>query len=664
MNRLMQRHPNLLLKAIQLVVLGALSGTLLFAPACGSGHSPANPASSPVMLLSISVNPSTGAIPLGGMLQLSAIGTFSDKSAKDISNSVVWASSAPTVAAVTPSGQVNGEAQGGATVTAAQGSVSGSASVSILPAMLVSLTVSADNPSIPVGQSTQVRARGTFTDNSSRDATTLVTWFSSPTSVATINSAGLATGVAVGSTTIKATSGSINGSTGLTVTAVPNFTISASPASFSVVQGNQGTSTITTTLSGGFNSAISLSASGMPSGTTVSFKPNPIPAPGSGNSTMTITVGSSTPVGTYPVTVTGNGGGIQQTATVTLTISAVPNFMISASPASLSVVQGTQGTSTLTTTISGGFNSAISLSASGMPSGTTVTFNPNPIPAPGSGDSTLTITVGSSTPVGTYPLTVTGNGGGIQQNTTVTLTVTAPVLVSIAVTPVNPSIAVGKQQPFTATGSYTDGTKSDLTSSVTWNSDNPQVATVNNAGVAVAVNVGTANISASYQGQNAGTTLTVQPAQQPPDTTLRISYPDASTIDLCAMIYVFDPDQQLAECCGCVVSADGLRTLSWQNDLMGNPLTGVKSKPGVVNIVAADHASNPTCDASVISPSGSLVYWFTHLAPAGNGSYSVQERSATSSPPTAAQISALQAQCYFVEVLGSGQGICTCGVGN
>src|SRR5208337_2919968 len=275
MNRLMQRHPNLLLKAIQLVVLGALSGTLLFAPACGSGHSPANPASSsPVMLLSISVNPSTGAIPLGGMLQLSAIGTFSDKSAKDISNSVVWASSAPTVAAVTPSGQVNGEAQGGATVTAAQGSVSGSASVSILPAMLVSLTVSADNPSIPVGQSTQARAQGTFTDNSSRDATTLVTWFSSPTSVATINSAGLATGVAVGSTTIKATSGSINGSTGLTVTAVPNFTISASPASFSVVQGNQGTSTITTTLSGGFNSAISLSASGMPSGTTVSFKPN------------------------------------------------------------------------------------------------------------------------------------------------------------------------------------------------------------------------------------------------------------------------------------------------------------------------------------------------------------------------------------------------------
>ena len=211
------------------------------------------------------------------------------------------------------------------------------------------------------------------------------------------------------------------------VTAVPNFAIAASPGSLSIAQGNQGASTITTTVSGGFSSAISLSASGAPSGTTVSFNPNPIPAPGSGNSTITITVGSSTPTGTYPITMTGNGDGIQQNTTVTLTVTAqqLPNFTISASPSSLSVAQGNQGTSTITTTISGGFNSGISLSASGAPSGTTVSFNPNPIPAPGTGSSTMTIMVGDSTAPGTYPITVTGNGGGIQQNTTVTLTVSA-----------------------------------------------------------------------------------------------------------------------------------------------------------------------------------------------------------------------------------------------
>jgi hypothetical protein len=80
------------------------------------------------------------------------------------------------------------------------------------------------------------------------------------------------------------------------------------------------TSTITTTISGAFNSSITLSASGLPSGATASFNPATIAAPGTGNSTMTITVGSGTALGTYSITVTGNGGGVQQSATVTITI--------------------------------------------------------------------------------------------------------------------------------------------------------------------------------------------------------------------------------------------------------------------------------------------------------------------------------------------------------
>ena len=101
----------------------------------------------------------------------------------------------------------------------------------------------------------------------------------------------------------------------------PDFTISASPASLNVALGNQGTSTITTATRWAFDSSISLSASGMPTGTTVSFNPSAIPAPGAGHSTMTITVGSSTAMGSYPITVTGNGGGIQHSSTVTLTVT-------------------------------------------------------------------------------------------------------------------------------------------------------------------------------------------------------------------------------------------------------------------------------------------------------------------------------------------------------
>ena len=186
--------------------------------------------------------------------------------------------------------------------------------------VLQSIAITPANPSIAVGVQQQFTATGTYSDGSKQSLTSSATWTSSLPSTATINSAGLATAVAAGSTTIQATVGSINGSTTLTVTQ-SNFTVGASPTSLTVSQGNQGISTITTTISGGFNSAIALSAAGMPTGTTVSFNPTTIPAPGSGTSTMTFTVGSSTPLGTYSITVTGNGGGIQQSANVMLTVT-------------------------------------------------------------------------------------------------------------------------------------------------------------------------------------------------------------------------------------------------------------------------------------------------------------------------------------------------------
>ena len=247
----------------------------------------------------------------------------------------------------------------------------------------------------------------------------------------------------------------------LTVT-VPNFTISASPSSLSIQQGHQGTSTITTAISGGFNSAINLSASGLPAHTTASFSRNPIPAPGSGSSSMTITLGALAPPGTYPITVKGSGSGVQHTTTVMLTITGGPNFTISASPSSLSIPQGHQGTSTITTAISGGFNSAVTLSTSGLPSHTTASFSRNPIPAPGNGSSIMTITVSASTPTGTYPITVKGNGGGIQQTTPVMLTVTGSDF-TISASPSSLSIPQGHQGTSTITTAISGGFNSAIT---------------------------------------------------------------------------------------------------------------------------------------------------------------------------------------------------------
>jgi kumamolisin len=205
----------------------------------------------------------------------------------------------------------------------------------------------------------------------------------------------------------------------------PNFSISASPSSVSVVQGSNGSSTISTAVVDGFNAAIALTASGQPTGVTVTFNPTSIAAPGSGSSTMSMAVAATTATGTYTITITGTGGGITQKTTVALTVTAAAgaDFSISASPTAISVVTGKSGTSTITTAALNGFDSAVTLSASGEGSQQTVTFSPNPIAAPGSGSSTMTVKVGTRATVGAHTITITGTGGGKTHTATVTLTV-------------------------------------------------------------------------------------------------------------------------------------------------------------------------------------------------------------------------------------------------
>jgi subtilase family serine protease len=205
----------------------------------------------------------------------------------------------------------------------------------------------------------------------------------------------------------------------------PSFSIISSPGAVSVLQGQAGSSTISTTVAGGFNSAIALSATGQPSGVTVTFNPTSIAAPGSGSSTMSIAVASTVATGTYTITVSGIGGGITHTTTVALTVTAPGSgsFTVSVSPSSGSLRRGQSGFAVVTTSVSGGFSSAISFSASGFPSGVTGSFSPASIAAPGSGTSDFNLTVARNATRGTYPLTITATGGGKTQTTTLTLQV-------------------------------------------------------------------------------------------------------------------------------------------------------------------------------------------------------------------------------------------------
>ncbi len=200
------------------------------------------------------------------------------------------------------------------------------------------------------------------------------------------------------------------------------FSVSASPSSVSVSAGSNGSTTINSAATGGFSGSITLTATGQPSGVTIGFTTNPISA---GNSTsMTIAVAAGTAGGTYPITITGTSGSTVETTTVTLTIpGATPTFSLGASTGSISVSPGGTGKVTLTTAVSGGFNSAISLSGTVTGSRVTLSFSPSSIAAPGAGTSTMTITVNRRAATGTRTITVTGTGGGVTKQATVTLTI-------------------------------------------------------------------------------------------------------------------------------------------------------------------------------------------------------------------------------------------------
>jgi subtilase family serine protease len=207
--------------------------------------------------------------------------------------------------------------------------------------------------------------------------------------------------------------------------ATPSFTLSDSPSSLSITQGGSGTSTITVTDAGGFTGSVTLAASGLPSGVTAAFGTNPT----TGTSVLTLTASSTATTGTSTVTITGTSGSLTATTTVALTVSATatPNFTIGASPASVTVTQGSNETSTITITSTGGFNSATTLSATGLPTGVTAAFSTNPVTpaANGSATSTLTLTASASATVGAATVTITGTSGSTTHSTTIALTVNA-----------------------------------------------------------------------------------------------------------------------------------------------------------------------------------------------------------------------------------------------
>lgn len=200
-----------------------------------------------------------------------------------------------------------------------------------------------------------------------------------------------------------------------------DFSFSVNPTGATVVSGSATTSTVSTTATSG-SGTVALTASGAPTGVSVSFNPSSVAA--GGTSTMTIATTASAVAGNYTITVTGTEASTTHTAaySLTVTVPAGNDFSISASPSSASVAPGAGANSTISTAVTSGSVGTVSVVTSGAPAGVTVSVNPTTVTAGGS--STLTISTTNGAAAGTYAIAVTGTEGSATHSTTFSLTIT------------------------------------------------------------------------------------------------------------------------------------------------------------------------------------------------------------------------------------------------
>jgi len=213
--------------------------------------------------------------------------------------------------------------------------------------------------------------------------------------------------------------------------AAPDYSISASPSTLTILQDSSQTSSIIVTSKNNFTGTVSLTANTV--GVTATLNPTSVSPPKNGIaiSTLNVTVQGSTAPGNYPVGIYASNGTISHS--ITFWVQVVPSdFTITTSTSTLSIIQGSSAAATIAITSQNGFSGKVSLKDQLTPNGPTPSLNPITIniPSGGSQSSTLTVSTTPTTSPGNYTITITGNAtstsGQLAHTLAITLRVSPP----------------------------------------------------------------------------------------------------------------------------------------------------------------------------------------------------------------------------------------------
>jgi uncharacterized membrane protein len=251
---------------------------------------------------------------------------------------------------------------------------------------------------------------------------------------ATVSTSGLATTVQVTTPitlaatsyciTVKASSGTFSASIPVAVTvAASNFTMTGSVSTLNIMAGQNGTASATITHHGVFNSALSLSWSGLPAGVTAALARSSMSPPGDGTDTTTFTIAATATPGTYSATLTATGGGVTQTVPLSLTIAPIPSLTLNVGyPVTpMSMYPGTSDPIVVyPSNVQGTFAAPLAVTLTGAPAGVTATLSTTSF-LPNSAGVTVQVAVAQTVDVGTINLTLTATSGSFTKSVPITI---------------------------------------------------------------------------------------------------------------------------------------------------------------------------------------------------------------------------------------------------
>jgi hypothetical protein len=476
----------------------------------------------------VQVTPSAPSVPKGLSLQFKATALFTDnRTPVDVTDDATWKSSAEAVATVNDSGNATTLSVGTSTISADFGGKSGSTVLTVNIAVLEDIQVNPSPAAMPRGGFTQqFTATGIFSDDSTADLTTQVTWASSDTTVATISNVagnrGLATSVGAGSSNITARLNSLTSTpTVLTVNSDTLTGISVTPATTEIALGQSQLFKATGSFSGSsaprdISDLVTWSSSNQAIATISN-------AAGSRGLAVSQSVGG-------PVTISAQRGDLSSGASsASLTVTAASLQSIEVSPMNAVVPNGFNRNFSATGTFSDGSTGDVTNAV------TWVSSNSNVATISNAGGSK-----GQARGGAPGQTTISARSGDVEGSTA--LQVIDAALSSIRVAPATASIPLGTTQAFSATGVFAGGFEMDITEQVdSWLSADDNIATVSNVagsrGVASAkAQGGPVAISAKKGSVSASASLTVTSAaitgitvRQPGDTCSSVTPPDVDT---------------------------------------------------------------------------------------------------------------------------------------